>query len=71
MLLQITEKKANGIVSGTHLQWCCDCSLADAIKRARDTEKVNSSRIEIAVVDDLYNAYCLGKYYENLKRLDS
>lgn len=67
MLLQI-DKEENGIVDGTYLQWCCACTLDEAIKRARDTEKANSNRIKIAVVDA---PYCIDKYiYNNVERLD-
>lgn len=52
MLLQI-DKEENGFVDGTHIQWCCACSLNEAIKRARDTEKANSNRISVAVVEEL------------------
>ena len=61
MLLQISESK-NGLVSGTHVQWCCACTL--------ETEIANSNRIEVAVVEEFYTPYCLGKQYQNLKRLD-
>lgn len=69
MLLQV-DKEENGFVSGTHIEWCCACTLEDAEKRARMTEQANSNRTTIAVVDELYNSCCLGKYYKNLKRLD-
>jgi hypothetical protein len=69
MLLQISESK-DGLVSGTHVQWCCACTLEEAAKRARETEAANSNRIEVAVVEELYAPYCLGKQYQNLKRLD-
>lgn len=69
MLLQI-DKEENGIVDGTHVQWCCACSIEEATKRARGIEKANSNRIAIAVVDELYDSYCLGKRYKGLKRLD-
>lgn len=69
MLLQISESK-NGLVSGTHIQWCCACTLEEAAKRARETEAANSNRIEVAVVEELYDPYCFGKLYQNLKRLD-
>lgn len=69
MLLQISESK-NELVSGTHIQWCCACTLEEAAKRARETEAANSNRIEVAVVEELYASYCLGKQYQNLKRLD-
>lgn len=69
MLLQISESK-NGLVSGTHVQWCCSSTLEEAAKRARATEAANSNRIEVAVVEELYDPYCFGKLYQNLKRLD-
>ena len=69
MLLQV-DKEENGFVSGTHIEWCCACTLEDAKKRAKATEQVNGNRINVAVVDELYNSYCLGKYYQRLKRLD-
>lgn len=69
MLLQISESK-NGLVSGTHIQWCCACTLEEAAKRARETEAANSNRIEVAVIEELYDPYCFGKLYQNLKRLD-
>lgn len=69
MLLQISESK-DGLVSGIHVQWCCACTLEEAAKRARKTEAANSNRIEVAVVEEFYTAYCLGKQYKNLKRLD-
>ena len=69
MLLQI-ENETSGIVSGTHLQWCCACTLEEATKRARETETANHNHISVAVVDALYNSYSLGKHYSNLQRLD-
>ena len=69
MLLQISESK-NELVSGTHIQWCCACTLEEAAKRARETEAANSNRIEVAVIEELYDPYCFGMLYQNLKRLD-
>lgn len=69
MLLHV-DSQDKDFVSGTHLQWRCACSLEEATARARATEKANSNRITVAVVDELYSSYCTGKYYENLKRLD-
>lgn len=69
MLLQISESE-NGFVSGQHLQWCCACTLEEASRRARKTEAANSNRIKVAVVDELYDAYALGRLYRHLKRLD-
>lgn len=34
MLLQV-DKEENGVVEGTHMQWCCACSLEEATTRAR------------------------------------
>ena len=69
MLLNIS-KCENGLVSGTHIEWCCACTLEEAAERARATEVANGNRIKVAVVDELYNAYSMGKQYKNLKRLD-
>ncbi len=69
MLLQV-DKEENGLVNGVCLQWCCACTLEEAAKRARETEKVNSNRISVAVVDELYTAYTYGIHYTNLQRLD-
>lgn len=38
MLLNI-DKEENGFVDGTHIEWCCACSLKEATARARGTEK--------------------------------
>lgn len=67
MLLNVYKEK-NGLVSGNFMEWCSNCSLDEAIKRARETEKVNSNRINVAVVDELYDSYKTNYY--NLKRLD-
>ena len=70
MLLQI-DREAGKYVDGTHLQWCCACSLEEAIRRARATEKANGNRISIAVVDGLYDSYATGRYYKGMDRLDN
>lgn len=70
MLLNV-DKQDGDLVSGMHIQWCCACDLPEAAERARQTEKANSNRITVAVVDDLYNAYAIGRYYEDLHRLDN
>ena len=54
MLLQI-DRETGKYVDGTHLQWCCACSLEEAVKRARATEKANGNRISVAVTDSLYD----------------
>lgn len=68
MLLLVTEEK-DGLVSGTHLQWSCG-SLERAIESAWATEAANGYRIEVAVVEALYDAYAFGRQYKNVKRLD-
>lgn len=69
MLLQI-DHEAEGNVDGTHLQWCCACSLEEAANRARATEAANGNRISVAVVDAHYDSYAIGRFYEGMKRLD-
>lgn len=66
MLLQV-DKEENGVVKGTHIQWCCACSLEEAIARARETEKANGNHITVAVIDELYDAYATGKQYKKEK----
>ncbi len=70
MLLNV-DMQDGDLVSGTHIQWCCACDLLEAANRARQTEKANSNRITVAVVDELYNAYAVDRYYEGLRRLDN
>lgn len=62
-------KEHDGLVDGTWIQNCTG-TLKKAIKAARDTEKANSNRITIAVVEAI-NSY--GQDYNpktGLKRLD-
>lgn len=66
-MLLLVDKEENGMVDGTWLQWC-GFSIEKAIQRARDTEKVNSNRISVAVIDELYDSY--QRLYYNKKRLD-
>jgi len=69
MLLNVTREE-NGLVDGTHIQWCCVLDLARATQLARDTEKVNGNRIKVAVVDELYDSYAMHRTYKGLKRMD-
>ena len=69
-MLLLVDCEQDGFVNGTHLQWCCACSLEEAENRARETEQVNGSRITVAVVDELYDSYALGRFYKGLKRID-
>lgn len=67
MLLNVYCEK-DGFVSGNFIQWCCACSLSEAIKRAEETERANSNRIDVAVIDEPYNAYA--DCFYTRKRLD-
>lgn len=61
----------NGLVDGVWMQHCMGTTLEDATERARATEKVNSNRITVAVVEHLPFScpnYCLMR---ELKRLDN
>lgn len=69
MLLQV-DKEENGVVEGTHIQWCCACSLEEATTRARKTEKANGNHITVAVVDEQYDSYTIGRRFKDKKRLD-
>lgn len=69
MLLQV-DKEENGVVEGTHIQWCCACSLEEAATRARETEKANGNHITVAVVDELYDSYTTSRQFKEKKRLD-
>lgn len=63
------HKEHDGLVDGTWLQDCIG-TLNDAIKSARATERVNHSRITVAVVEGLNN---YGRDFGpkiGLKRLD-
>jgi len=69
MLLNIEQE--NGIlVDGTHIQWCSGCSLEEATKQARETERVNSGHISVAVVEELYDSYAMSRSFFGVKRLD-
>jgi hypothetical protein len=46
------SKEYNGLVDGVWMQHCTAATLEEATQRARDTEKANSDRITVAVVDD-------------------
>ena len=67
MLLNVDCEK-DSFVSGNFIQWCCACSLAEAIKMARETECVNSNRIDVAVIDESYSISA--EYFYKRKRLD-
>ena len=53
-LIVVDSKNADGSVNGTLLQHKVGTTLEDAKEFARGTEKVNSNRIEIVVIDYHY-----------------
>lgn len=61
------EREYNGLVDGALIQWCGNCTLREAIKLARSTERVNSNRITVAVIDEYYSGLW---YFRGRKRLD-
>lgn len=64
-------KEYNGLVDGVWVQHCMATTLEEATERARSTEKANSNRITVAVVEYLPFScpnYCLMR---GLKRLDN
>jgi len=70
-LINVSNEK-DGFVDGVWMQDCTGTTLETAIKRARDTEKVNSSRIKVtvAVVESLCCPTPNYSYRTGLKRLD-
>lgn len=70
-MLLLIDKEENGKVDGTHLQWCSGCSIEEAEKSARATEKANGNRISVAVIDEVYDSYAMGRQYKEKKRLDN
>jgi len=67
-LINVSHER-NGLVDGVWLQDCTGVTLEEARKRARDTEKANSNRIVVAVVESL-NYSCPGyNHRTGLKRL--
>lgn len=63
------SKEYDGYVDGTWLQDSAG-NFEQAVKRARDTEMVNDSRITVAVVDGLSSYIPDYSYKRGLKRLD-
>lgn len=61
------KREYNGLVDGALIQWCSACTLREATRLARSTERVNSNRITVAVIDDYYSGLW---YFKGRKRLD-
>ncbi|MGC6586619.1 hypothetical protein ACPV3A_16830 [Paenibacillus sp. Dod16] len=68
-LINVSERK-NGMVSGN---WIQDITATkdEAFKRARDTEKANGNRIEVAVVEILGSKAPNYDYLTNIKEVVS
>jgi hypothetical protein len=62
------DKESNGLINGTWLQNHTG-TLETAIKKAKETEKVNSNRITVAVVDEVIGVCPIGELFTNMKRL--
>ena len=69
-LVNVSKDHGNGLIDGVWMQNCCGTTLEDATKRARNTEKVNSNAIIVAVVDDLNYSCPNYSLRMKLKRLD-
>lgn len=63
-------KEENNLVDGSWLQDHIG-TLESAINRAIEIEKVNSNKIDIAVVDQIYSATPILTTHYNMKRLDT
>ena len=63
------SKQRGEIVEGIWLQNCTG-DLHEAVKCARDTEKANSRRITVAVVEEINGTTLIGVYRKGMKRLD-
>lgn len=63
------DREKDGFVDGN---WVQDYTgtLEGAIKCARETENINSGRINIAVVDEVNKTNPVLSYYSGRKRLD-
>jgi len=67
-LIQVSSTNQNRTINGSILQGHIG-TLETATAKARSTEKANSNRIDIAVVDEIYTTLNWGSF-SNLKRLD-
>ncbi len=63
------QKEQDGIVDGNWLQDYTG-DLKDAVICARETEKLNSNRIDIAVVEAVTGSSAVLRYHKCLRRLD-
>lgn len=60
----------DGLVDGNWIQDCSAVPFEVAVKRARETEKANSNRITVAVVEGIDDIPAIFAYKTGLKRLD-
>lgn len=64
------SKRFNGLVSGVWLQDATG-TKDEAFKRARDTEKANGNRIEVAVIEKMGGSTPNYSYLTNVKEVVS
>jgi len=67
-LINVSSVNENGTINGNLMQGHIG-TLETAIQKAKDTNKVNGNRLDIAVVGEIYTTQTGGLFY-NLKRLD-
>lgn len=60
----VYNENSDSTIDGVWIQDCTACTLKEAIEKAKATEKANSNRIKVAVVD----AYSFGIQDYNLKK---
>ena len=63
------SKEENGMVCGVWMQDYTG-TFSEAVQKARDTEKANCNRVNVAVVDHLNGSSPDYSYRTRLKRLD-
>lgn len=68
-LINVSERKG-GLVSGNWIQ-DVTASKEEAFKRARDTEKANGNRIEVAVVERIGGSTPNYDYMTNIREVVS
>ncbi len=68
-LIHVDEENGrnpDGTINGTWLQDCSGTTLDAALNRARETEKANSNRFDVAVVDAVPGTTLIGTYHASV-----
>lgn len=68
-LMQITNTSSSGLIDGVWLQDCVATTLENAIETAKATERANSNRIKVAVVEKIEGTNFIGAIRYDLKNL--